>query len=233
LAIGNWLLALCISHYGFPYIYSISTDAGKFGYTGGIELTGPRYIHFTYDYAAGQWSGGFLGICGTGFNASFIADGITHDLGNGWRYKYVSSSQDGPLGAWFRPSDQYASYVIEYNTWQWWHGRGGSNSKAYDLGKPWYGMTQSWSEYGAHFIGDGNDHLIHLEIGGREIHYRRSGDWGIWWNMSSYPRQGYTYEYDYKNGTWYKWNTYYQNWALYDGPGVDPYFNPNVPPDPD
>lgn len=75
-------------------------------------------FRFSYNYTPGQWwdyrnSWGKIGI--TGVSQSFVGDGAYHNLGCGWQYAYVASTDDG---FWKAGSSMRFSY--NYVPGQWW-----------------------------------------------------------------------------------------------------------------
>jgi len=99
---------------GWSYYYTVDSDNGWFK-TGGHE-------RFWYNYKAGQWShhragtGSWYTLSAAGVSALFVGDGSEHDLGTGWIYSYLSSSDYG----YFKTGNDQRFYY-GYGPGQWYH----------------------------------------------------------------------------------------------------------------
>ncbi|MCA1959941.1 MAG: hypothetical protein LDL33_04015, partial [Desulfomonile sp.] len=172
---------------GFMYSYLSGQGYWKLG----------AASRFRYDYAAGQWAhigavGGWTPLGPAGWSASFVGDGSTYDLGNGFTYSYTLGTDTG--GYFQAGLTERFRYV--YGTGGWFH----------------YGQFGGWqslaSGLGAQFVGDGGSYSLG---NGFTYTYSALTNTGSWLSDAL----GFTkFAYDYAGGQWYDYDKFANQYAL-------------------
>jgi len=158
------------------------------------------WLHFGF--------GGTADLLVSGVSASFWGDQSYHDLGNGFWYQYVRSTD---VAHWsLNGSSTGNRYRYTYASGLWNH-------------KGAYGSFNPLGHAGMNvdFLGDGNQHDL-----GNGYSYQLTGDVAYW---SSRAVLATSYRYNYVTGLWQS-RSLLARWTTLAGPGVgtDPY-NPGEP----
>jgi len=152
---------------------------------------------FKYDYAAGQWNhvggiGGWTTLGSAGWNAAFVGDGNSYDLGNGFTYAYVLGTDTGS----FFQGGLTERFRYLYGTGGWSH----------------YGQFGGWqslaSGMASQFIGDGGSYSLG---NGYTYSYNSLTNTGSWLSQAL----GFTkFAYDYAGGQWYDFDRFANQHSL-------------------
>jgi hypothetical protein len=161
---------------GWDYRYFVTTATGWY-----LKGTAPR---FQYQYARGQWwdygyTRAWSAMGKTGLSSSFMGDGYSHTLGNGWYYQYSVSSN---YSYWILSGK--SRFLYSYALGQW--ADKGYNNAWFAVGSR--GLSSA-------FIGDGAYHNV-------------SSVWAYlfssnkaYWKLRSQSSEAFRY--DYALGQWW------------------------------
>jgi len=183
---------------GFTYSH-VGGDSGYFKVGNAVR--------FSYWYVGSQWfhrgnHTDMVALTQGDYSAAFIGDGAQHDLGNGWLYSYLSTSDYGA----FSDQDGYGAFAYSYTPGQWYH----KSKNATD----WAALTTT--NYSIGFIGDGEWHDIgtgwSYSYGGASVGTFKTGDTE-------------RFAYSYGPSQWlHKGNWDGGGWGTFSGTGVSAQF---------
>jgi hypothetical protein len=166
---------------GWCYGYDTRSDAGYW-------WNGSAW-RFAYNYGVGQWydwsqwsdlnNKCYHPIGSPKFSSAFIGDGVLRDLGNGWSFEYVSSTDT----AYWRPGI-FWRLGYQYTPGQWWD--------CSQLGGEDHWHTLGSTGVSSVFLGNADIGAFYPLHNGWVYGYSRQNDTEYWHNGASF-RYGYYY----------------------------------------
>ena len=163
---------------GWSYEYNTVADASWWLRGNNLRLGYTYYNGMWWDYGKSCWSA----TGNAGLSSAFIGDSAAHDVGNGWSYQYVSSTDSA---YWWR-NGVGLRLGYAYGNGVWW-----------DNGKTGWilvagALASKFNEpLSSQFLGDGNTHV--MGNSGWLYQYKSSTDSALWWRNGVGLRLGYSY----------------------------------------